>query len=106
MPKRMLQGVVLSTKMQKTIVIAVERRYLHPVMRKVVRRTKHYMAHDENNMAKVGNVVWIRECRPISKRKTWELISETEMKTAKVSGSQTAEKATPKTGAKTAAKKK
>ncbi len=84
MPKRLLQGVVLSTKMQKTIVIAVERRYLHPVMRKVVRRTKHYMAHDENNMAKVGNIVWIRECRPLSKRKTWELISEADVKNDKV----------------------
>ena len=101
MPKRMLQGVVLSTKMQKTIVIAVERRYLHPVMKKVVRRTKHYMAHDENNTAKVGNVVWIRECRPLSKRKSWELISETDMKNSKA-----ASKAAEKNIATAAAKKK
>ena len=99
MPKRILQGVVLSTKMQKTIVIAVERRYVHPMMKKVVRRTKHYMAHYETNMAKVGNVVWIRECRPISKRKTWELISEGEMKTSKAAN-KTTEKKTAKSSAK------
>ncbi|MGI9461309.1 MAG: 30S ribosomal protein S17 [Alphaproteobacteria bacterium] len=80
MPKRMLQGVVLSTKMQKTIVIAVERRYKHPVMKKVVRRTKHYKAHDESNQAMVGQLVWIRECRPISKSKTWELMSDNKIK--------------------------
>lgn len=81
MPKRMLQGTVLSTKGDKTIVISVESRLLHPVMKKVVRRTKNYMAHDANNKAMVGALVWIRECRPISKSKTWELISEQEAMT-------------------------
>ncbi len=74
MPKRLLQGTVVSNKGDKTIVIAVERRFTHPVLKKVVRRTKKYMAHDENNSAQEGQIVWIQECRPISKNKTWELV--------------------------------
>lgn len=85
MPRRLLQGVVLSTKMKKTIVVVVERRFSHPVMRKVVRRTKHYMAHDEREIAKVGQLVWIRECRPISKNKTWEMFNEAMGDNAKAS---------------------
>lgn len=73
MPKRLLQGTVVSNKGDKTIVIAVERRFTHPVLKKVVRSTKKYMAHDENNQAKIGDVVWIEECRPLSKRKSWTL---------------------------------
>ncbi len=74
MPKRILQGVVVSDKGDKSIVVTVERRFTHPVMKKVVRRSKKYMAHDENNVAKIGDQVRIQECRPISKRKSWELI--------------------------------
>ena len=74
MPKRILQGTVVSNKAEKTIVIAVERRFTHPVLKKVVRRTKKYMAHDEHNTAKEGDIVWIQECRPLSKNKSWELL--------------------------------
>lgn len=76
MPKRMMQGVVVSDKMDKTIVVSVERRVMHPVYKKFVRRSKKYAAHDPANSCKVGDTVWIRECRPISKRKRWEVVSE------------------------------
>ena len=76
MPKRILQGVVVSDKADKTIVVNVERRFTHPVMKKTVRRTKKYHAHDEANSAKTGDVVRIEECRPISKSKTWALIEK------------------------------
>jgi small subunit ribosomal protein S17 len=77
MPKRVLQGVVVSDKQDKTVVVKVERRFTHPVMKKTVRRTKNYHAHDESNQAKVGETVSIQECRPHSKLKTWELVSDT-----------------------------
>jgi len=76
MPKRQLQGVVVSDKQNKTVVVKVERRFTHPVMKKTVRRTKNYHAHDENNAAKVGDVVTIEESRPYSKLKTWTLVQE------------------------------
>jgi small subunit ribosomal protein S17 len=76
MPKRILQGVVVSDKQDKTIVVRVERRLMHPIYKKFIRRSKKYAAHDEKNTCKIGDVVRIRECRPISKNKTWELISE------------------------------
>ena len=75
MPKRVLQGVVVSDKQDKTVVVKVERRFTHPVMKKTVRRTKNYHAHDETNVAKVGDMVSIQESRPHSKLKTWELVS-------------------------------
>ena len=74
MPKRTLQGVVVSDKQDKTIVVRVERRYTHPVMKKTVRRTKKYYAHDETNEYHVGDMVWIEERRPISRLKRWEVI--------------------------------
>ncbi len=76
MPRRVLQGVVVSDKMDKTIVVEVERRVMHPIYKKFIRRTKKYAAHDESNGVKVGDVVRIRECRPISKRKRWEVVGE------------------------------
>jgi small subunit ribosomal protein S17 len=76
MPKRILQGVVVSDKQDKTIVVRVERRLMHPIYKKFIRRSKKYAAHDENNVSKIGDTVRIQECRPISKNKTWELISE------------------------------
>ncbi len=76
MPKRVLQGVVVSDKQDKTVTVRVERRIKHPVYQKVIRRSKKYAAHDEGNTCKVGDVVSIRECRPISKRKTWEIVSD------------------------------
>ena len=74
MPKRVLQGLVVSDKTDKTIVVKVERRFTHPVLKKTVRRTKNYHAHDETNVAKTGQVVQIEECRPFSKTKTWKLV--------------------------------
>ena len=71
MPKRVLQGVVVSDKQDKTVVVKVERRFTHPLFKKTVRRTKHYHAHDGNNQYKVGDIVWIEESRPLSKLKTW-----------------------------------
>jgi small subunit ribosomal protein S17 len=76
MPKRQLQGVVVSDKQDKTVVVKVERRFTHPVMKKTVRRTKNYHAHDEANAAKVGDVVTIQESRPYSKLKTWVLVGD------------------------------
>ncbi len=74
MPKRILQGVVVSDKNAKTVVVNVERRFTHPVMGKTVRRSKKYHAHDENKEFKTGDVVRIRECRPLSRLKSWEVI--------------------------------
>ncbi len=74
MPKRQLQGVVVSDKQDKTVVVKVERRFTHPVMKKTVRRSKNYHAHDEANTAKIGDTVTIQESRPYSKLKTWELV--------------------------------
>ena len=72
MPKRILQGTVVSDKNAKTVVVKVERRFIHPVMGKTVRRSKKYHAHDEKGEYKTGDIVRIRECRPLSKLKTWE----------------------------------
>ena len=74
MPKRVLEGRVVSDKADKTVVVVVERRFTHPLLQKTVRRSKHYHAHDEKNACKVGEVVRIRECRPVSKLKCWEVI--------------------------------
>ena len=78
MPKRVLEGVVVSDKNDKTIVVLVERRFTHPVMKKTVRRSKKYHAHDEANLAKAGDVVRIEECRPMSKQKSWMLVEKVE----------------------------
>ena len=75
MPKRILQGVVVSDKTDKTVVVKVERRFTHPVLKKTVRRTKNYQAHDETNQYKVGDVVSIEESRPISKTKRLVVLS-------------------------------
>lgn len=75
MPKRILQGVVVSDKNEKTVVVRVERRFAHPLLQKTVRRSKKYKAHDENNQYKTGDVVSIEECAPISKDKTWTVVS-------------------------------
>ena len=74
MPKRILQGVVVSDKNAKTVVVKVERRFLHPAMGKTVRRSKKYHAHDEKGEYEAGDVVRIQECRPLSKLKTWEVL--------------------------------
>lgn len=76
MPKRILQGTVVSDKNDKTVVVSVERRFTHPIMKKTVRRSKKYHAHDEANTAKVGDIVQIEETAPISKNKRWTLVTQ------------------------------
>ncbi len=76
MPKRILQGVVVSDKMDKSVVVKVERRVMHPVYKKYIKRSKKYTAHDENNLCKVGDIVQIIESRPISKTKSWVVVAE------------------------------
>ncbi len=76
MPKRILQGTVVSDKNAKTVVVEVERRYTHPLLRKTVRRSKKYHAHDENNVFKVGDMVRIEESAPISKNKRWVVLAK------------------------------
>ena len=83
MPKRVLQGVVVSDANAKTVVVQVERRFIHPVMGKTVRRSKKYHAHDETKTYKVGDIVRIRECKPISKLKRWEVVGRTSEAEAK-----------------------
>jgi small subunit ribosomal protein S17 len=73
-----LQGVVVSDKNDKTVIVSVERRVMHPIYKKFIRRSKRYAAHDEANKCKVGDTVMIRECRPLSKTKRWEVVSSAE----------------------------
>jgi small subunit ribosomal protein S17 len=74
MPKRVLTGRVVSDKMDKTVTVLVERRVMHPLYKKFIRRSKKYAAHDEANLCKEGDVVQIEECPPISKRKAWLVV--------------------------------
>ena len=76
MPKRILQGVVVSDKNAKTVVVQVERRYTHPLFKKTVRRSKKFHAHDELNTFKVGDIVRIEESAPISKNKRWVVLKD------------------------------
>ncbi|AQX19951.1 30S ribosomal protein S17 [Bartonella sp. WD16.2] len=79
MPKRILQGVVVSDKSDKTVVVKVERRYSHPLLQKTVRQSKKYKAHDENNQFKIGDRISIQESKPISKDKRWIVIVDSVM---------------------------
>ena len=74
MPKRILQGTVVSDKTDKTVVVLIERQVRHPVYGKIIRLSKKYHAHDEANAVKTGDVVRIEECAPISKLKTWRVL--------------------------------
>jgi small subunit ribosomal protein S17 len=76
MPKRILQGTVESDKADKTVVVRVERRFTDPLIKKTVRRSKRYHAHDEQNARKVGDTVRIQECKPISKLKRWIVLED------------------------------
>jgi len=76
MPRRVLQGTVVSDKCDKTVIVLVERRVMHPVYKKFIRQSKKYAAHDEGNAFKVGDSVQIIECRPLSKRKRWTVVTE------------------------------
>ncbi len=110
MPRRVLEGTVVSDKMDKTVTVLVERRYIHPMYKKYVKRTTRYAAHDENGHFKEGDKVQIIECAPISKRKRWTVLIDGQEppKTAKAAAPK-AEKAPAKKAAapakKAAAKK-
>jgi small subunit ribosomal protein S17 len=78
MSRRVLQGVVVSDKADKTVTVRVDRRVKHPLYKKYIRRSKKYAAHDAENQWKVGDSVRIRECRPISKNKRFEVVAESE----------------------------
>ena len=75
MPKRILAGVVTSNQNEQTITVLVERRFTHPVLKKTIRKSKKYRAHDQDNAYKVGDAVRIQECPPKSKTKRWEVIA-------------------------------
>ena len=75
MPKRIMQGVVVSDEMEKTIVVNVERKFPHSLYKKFIKRSKRYHVHDKDNQFKMGDIVKIQECRPLSKSKRWEVIS-------------------------------
>ncbi len=74
MPRRVMEGQVVSDKGDKTVIVKVERRILHPIYKKFIKRSKRYAAHDETNAYKVGDKVSIEECRPLSKTKTWRVL--------------------------------
>ena len=76
MPKRILQGTVVSDANDQTVTVLVERRFTHPVLKKTIRKSKKYRAHDAGNASKIGDEVRIRECAPISKTKRWEVVTE------------------------------
>lgn len=95
MPRRILEGKVVSDKQDKTVTVRVERRIKDSLYQKVVRKSAKFAAHDENNECKVGETIFIEECKPISKRKTWRVVT----------GKEAAEIAAPKTEKKAPAKK-
>ena len=76
MPKRILTGTVTSNQNEQTVTVSVERRFTHPVLKKTIRKSKKYRAHDEKNAFSVGDKVRIQECKPISKTKRWEVVAE------------------------------
>lgn len=104
MPRRVLEGEVTSDKQDKTITVRVVRRYMHPVYKKYVKRSDKYAAHDEGNQFKTGDRVQIIECRPISRKKRWTVVTGNEAAApAKAAKPAAEKKAAPK---KAAAKKK
>ncbi|MEL6478389.1 MAG: 30S ribosomal protein S17 [Pseudomonadota bacterium] len=74
MPKRILQGTVVSNQNNQTVTVLVERRFTHPVLKKTIRKSKKYRAHDEGNTVETGTTVRIQECAPKSKTKRWEVV--------------------------------
>ncbi len=76
MPRRVLEGKVVSDKMDKTVTVLVERRFMHPKYKKYIKRSAKYAAHDETNSVKEGETIQIIECAPISKRKSWSVVKE------------------------------
>jgi small subunit ribosomal protein S17 len=104
MPRRVLEGKVVSDKMDKTVTVLVERRFMHPKYKKYIRKSNKYAAHDENNSVKEGDVVQIIECAPISKRKSWTVIKDGSAAPTKQEKA-AAKKAAPKAEAKKEVKK-
>ena len=86
MPRKQKTGIVVSDKMQKSVVVEVTRTKQHPLYKKFIRRSKKYAAHDEANLCKIGDKVRIEECPPISKRKTWLVIERNGEALAKAEG--------------------
>ena len=80
---RLLTGVVISDKADKTITVKVERKVRHPLYGKIMKRTTKVHAHDESNDASIGDIVTVKECRPISKSKTWVLVTNQEMESTR-----------------------
>ncbi len=76
MPKRILTGTVTSNQNEQTVTVSVERRFTHPVLKKTIRKSKKYRAHDEKNAFSVGDKVRIQECKPVSKTKRWEVVAD------------------------------
>ena len=76
MPKKILKGIVISDKSEKTIVVLVERKYQHPFLKKIIKNKKKYHAHDEKNMFKIGDIVQIEESKPYSKYKSFKVLEE------------------------------
>lgn len=103
MPRRILEGEVVSDRANKTVTVLVERKYMHPVYKKYIRKSDKFAAHDEHNQFKIGDVVQIEECRPISKSKRWTVITEStaaknaeRVRTANEDGAHAGKKNTPK----------
>ena len=109
MPRRVLEGNVVSNKADKTITVLVERRYMHPVYKKYIKSSDKYCAHDENNQYSEGDRVSIIECRPLSKRKRWTVVTGDEVSSPKTADKKDVVKEAPAKKAaakKTTAKKK
>jgi len=107
MPKRILEGEVVSNKTDKTITVLVERRFMHPLYKKYIKKTDKYAAHDPANQCKIGERVQIIECRPISKSKRWALVGADAPAPVKTETKKpAAKKAEPKAAAKKAPAKK
>lgn len=99
MPKRILEGDVVSDKTDKTITVLVERRFMHPIYKKYIKKTDKFTAHDEANQFKTGDRVSIIECRPISKTKRWTVVTGDEATSTPAPKKEAAKKATPKKAA-------
>ena len=95
MPKRVLTGRVVSDKMERTITVLVERRVMHPLYKKFIKRSGKYAAHDDLNACKEGDLVRIEECRPISKRKSWLVVERNGQAVARPAGYEPIETAEP-----------
>jgi small subunit ribosomal protein S17 len=106
MPRRVLEGKVVSDKMDKTVTVLVERQFMHPKYKKYIKRSSKYAAHDESNSVKEGELIQIMECAPISKRKSWTVVKEGAAAPTKAEKKAAPKAAVPKAEAKKAPAKK